>query len=118
VKKRKLLLDSCVAKDVAARLRADGHDVATVAERGADPGDPNILSIAAREGRALITIDHDFGALVFRDGAKHQGVLRLREAKAAALAERASQLVALNGDDLEAGSFVTDDGDRVRVTKR
>jgi predicted nuclease of predicted toxin-antitoxin system len=118
VKKRKLLLDSCVAKEVAARLRADGHDVATVRERGADPGDPAILELATREGRALITIDHDFGALVFRDGARHLGVLRLREMRATALAERASQLVATYGDDLEAGSFVTDDGDRVRVTKR
>jgi predicted nuclease of predicted toxin-antitoxin system len=118
VKKRKLLLDSCVAKDVTARLRADGHDVATVADTGADPGDPAILAAAALDGRALVTIDHDFGTLVFRDGAKHLGVLRLRQMRAADLAERASQLVASHGDDLDAGAFVTDDGDRVRVTKR
>ncbi|QGZ93510.1 DUF5615 family PIN-like protein [Terricaulis silvestris] len=118
MKKRKLLLDNCVAKDVVARLRADGHDVVTVAERGDDPGDPAILAAAASEGRAIITIDHDFGTLVFRDGSKHLGVLRLRQSSAAALAERASQLVNLHGDDLEASAFVTDDGDRVRVTKR
>ncbi|HYD87805.1 MAG TPA: DUF5615 family PIN-like protein [Vitreimonas sp.] len=118
MKKRKLLLDSCVAKDVAVRLRADGHDVATVTERGVDPGDPMILASAASEGRAIVTIDHDFGTLVFRDGAKHLGVLRLRQLGAVALAARASEIVALYGDDLEAGAFVTDDGDRVRVTKR
>lgn len=118
MKKRKLLLDSCVAGIVAVRLRADGHDVATVREHGGDPGDPAILALAATERRAVVTIDHDFGVLVFRDGATHLGVLRLRQTKSADLAERASALVASYGDDLAAGAFVTDDGDRVRVTKR
>ncbi len=118
MKKRKLLLDSCVALAVLQRLRADGHDIVNVLERGADPGDASVLDIAAAEGRAIITIDTDFGALVFRDGAKHAGVLRLRQAAAAELAERVSALVAAYGDELEAGAFVTDDGDGVRVTKR
>lgn len=114
--KRKLLLDSCVA--LAERLRADGHDVITVRDRGADPGDAAILDLAVAEGRSLITIDTDFGALVFRDAAKHAGVLRLRALPADQLAQRASELVAAHGDDLEALAFVTDDGDGVRVTKR
>lgn len=100
------------------RLRAEGHDVAAVAERGVDPGDPAILAIAANEGRALVTIDTDFGALVFRDGASGAGVLRLRHASAHEQATRATELVAAHGDDLEAGAFVTDDGDGVRVRKR
>ena len=37
MKKRKLLLDSCVALAVLQRLRADGHDIVNVLERGADP---------------------------------------------------------------------------------
>ena len=118
MKKRKLLLDSCIANAVAVRLRADGHDVATVRERGADPGDLAILALATAEGRAIVTNDHDFGTLVFRDGAKHLGVLRLRPLTSAALANRASELVKAHGDDLEAGAFVTDDGGSVRVTKR
>lgn len=118
VKKRKLLLDSCVALAVLQRLRADGHDIVSVLERDADPGDASILEVAAAEGRAIVTIDTDFGMLVFRDGARHAGVLRLRQALPAELAERASELVAAHGDDLETVAFVTDDGDGVRVTKR
>lgn len=118
MKKRKLLLDSCVALAVLQRLRADGHDIVYVLDRGADPGDASILDVAAAEGRTIITIDTDFGMLVFRDGAKHAGVLRLRQAAVAELAERASELAAAYGDELEAGAFVTDDGDSVRVTKR
>lgn len=118
MKKRKLLLDSCVALAVLQRLRTDGHDIVSVLERGVDPGDASVLDIATAGGRTIITIDTDFGMLVFRDGAKHAGVLRLRQATAAELADRASELVASHGDELEAGAFVTDDGDSVRVTKR
>lgn len=71
--------------------------------------------MAVTEERAVVTIDADFGAPVFRDGAKHVGVLRLREAKPAALAERASQLVRLSVALLK-GAFVADDGDGARVT--
>lgn len=114
----RLLIDSCVARAVTERLRADGWDAAAVLERGLDPGDPAILKIAVAEDRALVTIDTDFGMLVFRDGVSHLGVLRLRPRKAEALADRASFLVAAHADDLAAGCFVTDDGDSVRVTKR
>lgn len=59
----KLLVDSCVAGAVARRLRADGHDVICVSDRGADPGDA-----------AILALDSDFGVLVFRDGAGGAGV--------------------------------------------
>jgi predicted nuclease of predicted toxin-antitoxin system len=79
---------------------------------------PAILALAVSEKRALITIDHDFGTLVFRDNANHSGVLRLRHMAAAPLAQRASELIAAHGDELETPAFVTDDGDGVRVTRR
>jgi predicted nuclease of predicted toxin-antitoxin system len=113
---RKLLVDSCVSGAVARRLREDGHDVAWLPELGADPGDKAVLELASAEQRALITIDADFGALVFRDGETRIGVLRLRERPAAAQAARASELIATHGEFLEQGAFVTDDGASVRVT--
>jgi predicted nuclease of predicted toxin-antitoxin system len=113
----KLLIDSCVAASVTRRLRADGHDVAAVAELDSDPGDRAILALAFAQQRALITHDSDFGALVFRDSAERVGVLRLREAPAAALAERASCLVIAHAADLEQGAFVTDDGDQARINR-
>lgn len=116
MKKPKLLLDSCLPRAVALRLRADGWDAATVADSGADPGDASVLARAVSEGRVLVTIDADFGALVFRDGAKHAGVLRLREARSAELADRAGVLVHAHAEQLAQGAFVTDDGDHVRVT--
>lgn len=66
----------------------------------------------------VVTIDTDFGMLVFRDGAGSAGVVRLRDGRPAALAERASQLVRDFGGDLLNGAFVTDDGANARVTLR
>jgi predicted nuclease of predicted toxin-antitoxin system len=113
----KLLIDSCVAGAVTRRLREQGHDVVSVAERGGDPGDRAILEFAHAEGRAIVTIDVDFGTLIFRDQVQRVGVLRMREAPASVLVGRASVLIAAHEDDLTNGAFITDDGDRVRVTR-
>jgi predicted nuclease of predicted toxin-antitoxin system len=56
-------------------MRTDGHDVVYIAERAVDPGDAAILAEAHADRRVLITKDHDIGALVFRDGAPHAGVV-------------------------------------------
>ena len=115
---RRLLIDACVAPSVVRRLRSDGHDAVSTFDRGSDPGDRAILELAAAENRAIVTIDTDFGALVFRDGLVRVGVLRLRQARSEALADRAGELVETHGADLEAGAFVTDDGASARVARR
>ena len=114
----KLLVDSCVARAVSKKAAEAGHDVVWAGSTRPDPGDEALLAQAAAEGRVIITIDSDFGALVFRDGQTRVGVLRLREASAPALAERALYLLAAHEQDLQEGAFVTDDGDRVRVSRR
>jgi predicted nuclease of predicted toxin-antitoxin system len=58
-------------------MRTDGHDVVYIAERAVDPGDAAILAEAHAARRVLISKDHDIGALVFRDGAPHAGVVLL-----------------------------------------
>lgn len=115
---RKLLIDACVSPAVTRRLRAAGHDVLSVLEMAADPGDQAILARAVIEARAIITIDSDFGTLVFRDHHARVGVMRLREAPPQVQAERANQLVDDHGDALELGAFVVDDGGSVRVSRR
>lgn len=78
---RKLLIDSCVSPAVTRRLRSEGHDAISILDLGSDPGDQAILNLAVGEGRILVTIDTDFGALVFRDGLARVGVLRLKQAR-------------------------------------
>jgi len=71
----RLLADTNVAASAVRVLRTQGHDIVHTAERAVDPGDAAIMSEAHASARVLLTKDNDIGALVFRDGMAHAGVL-------------------------------------------
>lgn len=62
----RLLADENVSAPVVARLRLAGHDVVAVVERAPASCDEDVLLLAQRERRILITEDRDFGELVVR----------------------------------------------------
>ena len=75
----RFLLDENVDTRLALFLRRQGHDVtAIVQDYGHALGDHEVLAIAAREQRVLITDDLDFGELVVRERLPHAGVLLFR----------------------------------------
>src|SRR5262245_22446979 len=51
---------------IAASLRSKGNDVTHAGESLAGQPDPIILQTAVAQDRVLLTFDHDFGELVFR----------------------------------------------------
>lgn len=57
------LADECVPASLVAFLPADGHDVFYVAEAAAGLNDTDVIALAARENRILVTDDKDFGDL-------------------------------------------------------
>ena len=61
----RFLLDRCAGRRLAEWLQGEGHDVLEARTLGADPGDRALLELAASENRVLITIDTDFGELVY-----------------------------------------------------
>lgn len=73
-----LLIDVNVGKAVEQWLRDNGYDI--VAVRDIDPSlaDSVILERGLLAGRFVITMDKDFGELVYRFGQGHSGVLLLR----------------------------------------
>jgi predicted nuclease of predicted toxin-antitoxin system len=73
------LLDQSADGRLVAYLSSLGHDVTRIA-RDHPPGlpDQEVLDIAYRERRILITHDRDFGGLVFVDQQPHAGVILLR----------------------------------------
>lgn len=77
-KSPRFLVDVGVGKKVQRWLSANGYDVKCV--RDIDPAmqDDKILRIAASENRMVVTMDKDFGQLVYRAGLTHSGVLLLR----------------------------------------
>lgn len=74
----KILADEGVDSPIVSRLRVLGHDVDYISE--IDPGisDEEVLKIALNDSRILLTIDKDFGELVFRLKQTHAGVILIR----------------------------------------
>ncbi|MGH2615223.1 MAG: DUF5615 family PIN-like protein [Thermomicrobiales bacterium] len=75
----RFLLDESADMRVAPHLRRLGHDVTGIAvDHLAGMPDDEVLAIAYREGRVLITHDRDFGWQVFVEHQPHAGVILLR----------------------------------------
>ena len=73
-----LLADEGVDKPIVDRLRQDGHEVAYIAEMSPGIDDDTILRQANDNGALLLTLDKDFGELVFRQRLVHAGVILIR----------------------------------------
>ena len=78
----RFLIDRCAGRLLAEWLRKQGHDVVEAHELGQDPGDRLLLEWAATNARILITIDTDFGELVFLQNLPHAGLIRLPDVPA------------------------------------
>ena len=112
----KVLVDMGVGTKVARVLVQAGHDVKTVRELDRTMPDDEILALATRESRVVVTMDKDFGELVFREKQPHAGVLLLR-AEASNGTEKArivSEIVAAHAPALP-GKFAVFKNGRVRL---
>ena len=111
----KLLLDSCVWGKASDELSTAGHDVIWSGAWPQDPGDEEILALAHREGRVMVTLDKDFGELAIVHGSAHSGILRLVNISARQQAAMCLRVIAVYGKELEAGAIITAEPGRLRV---
>jgi predicted nuclease of predicted toxin-antitoxin system len=116
----RLLLDQGLPSAACAILNGKGHDSVHVNQVGLQHSeDTAILELARAEGRAVVTLDADFHALLALSGAVQPSVVRIRieGLKAAALA--ASLEVVLNqcGKEIEAGAAVSVLSHEIRIHK-
>ena len=74
----KFLFDVGVGRKAEQFLAAQGHDVQAVRDLDPSMPDSDILDIAVFEARLVVTMDKDFGELVYRSRRAHAGVLLLR----------------------------------------
>lgn len=109
------LVDRCAGTRLAKWLAANGHNVRAAWDFDPDPGDAELLRVAAAEGRILVTIDSDFGTLVFLLGAAHAGIIRLPDIPAVGRIALMADLLARHGPELP-GSIVTIRGGRIRIS--
>ncbi len=66
--KLRLLVDVSVGRKSEQYLNAAGHDTVCVRELNARATDVEILELAVLEQRIVITMDKDFGELVYNSG--------------------------------------------------
>jgi predicted nuclease of predicted toxin-antitoxin system len=70
--------DEGVDRSIVQRLRAEGHEVVYIAELSPSVPDEEVLREANERGAVLVTMDKDFGELVFRLGKLTTGILLVR----------------------------------------
>jgi predicted nuclease of predicted toxin-antitoxin system len=103
----RILADEGIDAAIVAALRSAGHDALYIAELSPSMSDDQVLERASSEERVLVTVDKDFGELVFRMARATFGVLLLRlpGLSSAAKADVVVQAIS-NHEDEMSGNFV------------
>jgi predicted nuclease of predicted toxin-antitoxin system len=96
-------------------IHAAGHDVIWAGDWTEDPGDQEILTHAAAEGRVLVTLDKDFGTLAIGHGLRHCGIVRIVDISARRQGTVILYVLQHYGEELQAGAIVTASPGRVRI---
>ena len=112
----RLCADENIGEDCVKRLREEGHDVLWIRETAPGISDQDVLARAFADTRLLITLDKDFGELVFRQGtADSHGVIlfRISQPSAAIVAERVASVLMSRSD--WSGHFSVVDESSVRM---
>jgi predicted nuclease of predicted toxin-antitoxin system len=112
----KFLVDRCAGRSLADWLGSEGHDSLYAVSLGPDPGDRALLQKAVSEERILVTIDTDFGKLVFRGGEVHCGIVRLPDVRRERRIELMKRVIERYGLQLERGAMITVRGGNIRVS--
>ncbi len=112
-----ILLDTCVWGGVRLELKNAGHDVVWAGDWDQDPGDEDILALAYREKRILVTLDKDFGELVMVRGLPHSGIVRLVNISAKKQASYCLYVLNTYTVELASGALIEVERDRIRIRK-
>ena len=113
----RFLVDACAGHRLAEWLRSEDHDVTESRDRGPDPGDRVLLGWAAEEDRVLVTMDKDFGRLLFLEEAEHCGLIRLPDVPATQRISLMEQVLLRHAEDLSQEAIITVRGGRIRISR-
>ncbi|MBI1774311.1 MAG: DUF5615 family PIN-like protein [Proteobacteria bacterium] len=115
----KLKLDENIGRRGLELLITAGHDVATVRHQGLQGvSDKTLFEVCAGEGRALVTLDHDFGQVLRFPPAKSAGVAILElgpRVTTEALLDRLRSLLAILETRPLAGALWIIEPGRIRI---
>ena len=112
----RFLFDVGAGRTSERALAELGYDVVAVRDRDPSMPDDEILRWAHDEDRVVVTMDRDFGALVFQTNTTQAGVLLLRMQDATSIekAEAVRAIVTHHGDAIR-GHFAVYQRGRLRI---
>lgn len=114
----RFLADESCDFNLVRALREAGHEVTAVCEILPRTEDIEVIDLAVREKRVLLTEDKDFGQLVFAHGKGTRGVVFLRYPASVRrrLSHEVIRLIEQHGKKL-AGCFAVVEPGRVRISR-
>jgi predicted nuclease of predicted toxin-antitoxin system len=114
----KFLVDVGVGRTVEEFLLEKGYDTKTVRSLDQRMPDQEIIRLATSERRMVITMDKDFGELVYHSGLDHCGILLLRLEDATGVEKRRviSRILAKYSDKME-NNFCVYQNNKFRIRK-
>ena len=112
----RFLTDRCAGRRLAVWLRSNGHDVVEAQTLGPDPGDRALLERAGAEDRILVTLDKDFGELIYLRRLSHAGLILLPDVRVPQRIEAIRAVIEGHRQALEERSVVTVRGGRIRIS--
>lgn len=116
----KFLLDESADFPLASFLKQGGHDVTSIAHDYPNAlADEDVLAIAHKEQRILITNDKDFGELIIRRHLPHVGVVlfRLHYEDLATKVAWLGYVIDNHAESLSEYIVITSNGIRIRRTQ-
>ena len=112
----RFLLDVCVASSILYSTLTDlGHDVLSARDGYVNASDQELLDLAYREDRVLLTEDKDFGELVFSLRLPHPCIVRFNGLSTTAQATVMRSLITRHGDTMREGAIIVVTENRVRI---
>ncbi|MBC7252038.1 MAG: DUF5615 family PIN-like protein [Anaerolineae bacterium] len=115
----RFVTDENVARLVIEKLQAAGHDVQDVRAIGlAGAGDDEIIALALRDRRIIVTHDKDFGQILGYPLKEHGGVvlIRLRRPTPINSWHALKRVLAAVPEETMSGRVVVVEETRIRVT--
>jgi predicted nuclease of predicted toxin-antitoxin system len=115
----RFLLDLCVSsRSLSEFLATTGHDVLSAVDVDPCASDEQLLELALRDDRVLVTEDKDFGELMFVQSRPHGPVVRVVELSIDDQVRAIGELLEQHSEELFGQIIVTITRGRVRIRRR
>ncbi|MDH5668658.1 MAG: DUF5615 family PIN-like protein [Nitrospira sp.] len=112
----KFLLDVCASSHALRTFLTNlDHDVRLMGASDPCASDDALLGMAHQEGRLVITLDKDFGELVFVQRRPHAGIIRFLDMPIAEHVTAMQELLSGYEADLLSGAMIVVTRGRIRV---